>query len=504
MTNLLRSNPWRGNAISRVFGALFYSTNALASPPPPLQSLHRRICWLQDQDLKASIFPILSHWAAEARDVNQLEVQAFIVKLRKSNHFNHALQVSTWMSDELKLSLTPGDVAARIDLISRVHGPDEAEKYFDGVSEQLKGLQAYCALLHCYAQHRLLDKAESVFGKMKELGFEIGIRSYNSMLWLCFRTGNHGRIDVLVKEMEEKGIDYNQGTLMVRLYSYAAISEIGRMEEVLLKMEAHPLVTISWRSYVIAANALSKVGEVDKALTLLRSSEKLISNSTRKIAYEHLLSSYAAIGKRDEVDRISNLYKNLGKCYSYRHMLVAFLKMDNIDGAEKLVEECESESKKFDIQIGNLMVNAYCKKGYLERAKSFVEKLAESGKENVSTWCLLSKGYYRNGCVAEALQAIKKAANLPCQPGWRFNHSTLAACLVYLKENGDVETAHELLSLLTEKGHITTIFCETLKSFVNGETQVLRSIGGEQENHLEDKIQDGELETMDSGAQQCG
>lgn len=133
-------------------------------------------------------------------------------------------------------------------------------------------------------------------------------------------------------------------------------------------------------------------------------------------------------------------------------------------------------------------------------------KLAERGKDDVSTWYLLGKGYHKHGHVSEAVEAITKAANLPCRPGCRFIHSTLAACLEYLKEKGDVEIAHELFRLLTEKGHITITLCETLKDCVNGETQVLRSLVGEEGNHLEvmDTIQDVEKETTDYEAQPHG
>ncbi|KAK9943960.1 hypothetical protein M0R45_009547 [Rubus argutus] len=160
--------------------------------------------------------------------------------------------------------------------------------------------------------------------------------------------------------MEEKGIDDNRKTWMLRLYSYAAISDIDRMEKILLKMEADPLVTINWCGYVAAAKAFMKAGQLEKAFTLLNQSEKLVGKNARRIAYECLLALYAAIGKKDEVYRIWNLYKNMGKFNNngYRSMLKSLVKMDDIVGAEKIVEEWESEFKQFDIQLPNLLVNA--------------------------------------------------------------------------------------------------------------------------------------------------
>jgi hypothetical protein len=93
------------------------------------------------------------------------------------------------MSDEMKLDLSPADVAARLDLISKVRGLEEAEKYFDGVPDRLKGWQAYFCLLHCYTHHRSLEQAESIFWKIKELGFAKGVWCYNTMLTLYSQMG---------------------------------------------------------------------------------------------------------------------------------------------------------------------------------------------------------------------------------------------------------------------------------------------------------------------------
>jgi hypothetical protein len=64
---------------------------------------------------------------------------------------------------------------------------------------------------------------------------------------------------------------------------------------------------------------------------------------TRKVAYEYLLASYASLGNKDEVYRIWNLYKCMGRFHNsgYRSMLMSLVKMDDIDGAEKIVEEWE-------------------------------------------------------------------------------------------------------------------------------------------------------------------
>ena len=63
--------------------------------------------------------PVLEQWLKEGRGVKQPDLQDSINRLRKSNQHNHALQISEWMSDEMKLDLSPADVFARLDLIQK-------------------------------------------------------------------------------------------------------------------------------------------------------------------------------------------------------------------------------------------------------------------------------------------------------------------------------------------------------------------------------------------------
>ncbi|ONH89951.1 hypothetical protein PRUPE_8G026200 [Prunus persica] len=472
MMKLLRSssNPWRGYAISRVFGALFYSTEVLpsSSSSPPFRLLHSRI-W-QIGNPRDSILPVLHQWRVEGGDMKQPKLQGFIRLLRRYRRYGHALQISEWMSDEMKHDLHPGDIAVRLDLTSKVHGLEEAERYFDSIPESLKVLPVYGALLSCYAKHNCLEKAESVFEKMEELGFVKGSSCYNTMLNLYSQMGKHGKVDILVKEMAEKGIDYNVNTLNIRLYSYAATSDVDQMEKLLMKMETDPLVSLDWHGYAAAADAFLKAGQLEKTAALLRKSEQFINRETRKIGYEHLMTSYAAIGSKHEVYRIWELYKNVVGFYNngYRCMLSSLLKMDDIDGAEKIVEEWESGNKFFNIQIPHLLINAYCRKGLLEKAKSYVKKLSEGGKECCRTWALLATTYHMNDRMEEAVETLKMAASSASRPGWKFDNSTLAACFEYLKQKGDVEKAHELLILFRERGHFTTDLCDKIRNYIGG------------------------------------
>ncbi|PQM40309.1 uncharacterized protein Pyn_32222 [Prunus yedoensis var. nudiflora] len=471
---LLASNPWCGHAISRVLGALLYSTEALASSTisssPPFQSLYRRILSVGNRNPRVSVVPMLAQWVKEGRELKQPEIKDFIKQLRKSRRHSQALEVSEWMSDVMKHDLSPGDIAVRLDLISKVRGLQQAERYFDSIPYPFRVVQVYGSLLYCYARRKSVENAEITFGKMKELGFAKGFRDYNVMVSLFFGTGEYEKLHVLVEEMEEKNINYDIHTLKLRMLSYAATGDIDQMEKLLVKMEADPLVTMDWRGYFVAAKACSKAGLLEKTSTLLRRSEQLIDNNTRKIGYGRLMTSHAVIGNKDEVYRIWDLHKNTLGLYNkrYRCMVSSLMKLGDIDGAEKIVQEWESGVKCYDIRIPNLLVTAYCRQGLFEKSKSYVEKLMESGKGNASTFLVLATEYHMNGHMGEAVEAMKNAAKMSSRPGWKFNHSTLYACLKYLKEKRDMKSALEILRLVGKKGNLPKGSWDKLENYVDG------------------------------------
>ncbi|MED6172534.1 hypothetical protein PIB30_050950 [Stylosanthes scabra] len=114
---------------------------------------------------------ILNQWIQHGGQVKHSELQFFIRQLRAHRRFNHALQVSEWMSNERKHHLTSGDISIRLDLIAKVHGLDPAEKYFNSISDSVKDFKVYSALLNCYAQYNYVEKAEAIMQKLKVHAF---------------------------------------------------------------------------------------------------------------------------------------------------------------------------------------------------------------------------------------------------------------------------------------------------------------------------------------------
>ncbi|KAK7290904.1 hypothetical protein RIF29_05677 [Crotalaria pallida] len=478
--------------IFRVSGYSFcYSTQALVSSSSPFSSvLENRI--LKSGDPRTSMIPILNQWVEEeSRYITHSELQNLIMRLSQFRRFTHALQVSEWMSNESRYDLLPGDIAKRLNLISKVHGLEQAKRFFSGIPDAKIGFKVYAALLSCFAEHKSLEEAEAIMKKIKECKPVHITACYNMMLKLYAQVGKYEKLDTLMQEMKEKDI-CNGATFTIRLNAYVAAADIEGMEKLLMWMEADPLATVDWYTYTTAANAYLKAGDFEKAVTMLKKSEQLARGKTRRLAYESLQTMYAAIGNKDEVYRLWDRCKKFKNSHnsSYISMLSSLVKLDDIDGAEKFAEEWESKCTHFDTRIPNMMITAYCKWGLLDKAEAYIKRLLDSGKKlDGSTWDRFACAYRMRNDMEKAVQSMKKAI-LENRPGWRPNPFTLVACIKYAKEKEDLDSALEVLKLCRERGHISIATYDGLASYIHSEipdTKAFDLIKGDY--HLDENIQ---------------
>ncbi|XP_062107336.1 pentatricopeptide repeat-containing protein At2g20710, mitochondrial-like [Humulus lupulus] len=489
------AKPWSAVAISRVVRAFFYSNEAISSSSPRTDTLYHRMSRLGDP--KISMTPVLEQWAQEGRDVKQSELQKIIKQFRKYRRFTQALQISEWLS-EANFGPSSRDIAIHLDLISKVYGLERAEENFNSIPESFRIDKVHGTLLNCYTDKKSLEKAEDLFQKMKKMGFIQTALTYNAMLSLYSRMGKHEKLKILTQEMEQNGIKFDRFTLNIQLNAYAVTSNIEEMEKLLLKIEADHQIALDFHSYFIAANGYLKAGFPEKALIKLNRSEQVIPNKERKIAYERLLTLYAATGKKDEVYRIWNLFKNVGRVYNtgYLSMFSSLVKLDDIDGMEKIFEEWESVNTLFDNRIANLMLSAYCKKGLLEKAFVCVDRLfSNSGYEpDANLWLCLSTQCCIDGEMGKAVECMKKAI-LAGGPRWKVNRTTFVAFLEYLKKEGNMEPAHEILRLLHERGFCSDDFHRKFVEYLNSDKDLGALVAMEADNNKEenDDAVDGKM-----------
>ncbi|PHT43303.1 hypothetical protein CQW23_17328 [Capsicum baccatum] len=429
-------------------------------------ALQKRLLYLSRS--KESIIPILDKWVNEDNPIKYEDFQIIMKQLRAYRRYNHALQMYEWIKKSKDFDLLPRDFAVKLDLVSKAHGLKAAETYFTSIPDDLRTFQVYGALLNCYADANILKKAEDTMQKLKELGYA-GTVAYNVMMTLYAKLGYVEKVQSLLLEMEHNGVSGNLISYNILLNAYASAPDVTEMEKVLMKMEADPLL-ISWSPYTIAAKGYLKAGDTEKAHDSLKKCEHLLKGTKARLAIDMLITLYTSMGKKDDLYRIWEKYKRIVKYNnsSYLCMIRGLEKLDDLDGAEKIFADWEASKVHFDIRIPNLLIIAYCKKGHMEKARSIIEKLVESGKHpNGSTWIRLALGYCVQNDMEKAVETMKKAI-LVSKPGWKPHFHCLASCVKYLQSKGDTQGEEELKDLLRVRG----LFSEGVERSLNTYVEV--------------------------------
>ncbi|XP_049353190.1 protein Rf1, mitochondrial-like [Solanum verrucosum] len=436
--------------------------NPLTSSPK--NALYSRLLYLARS--KESVISVLDKWVTEQNPIKYEDLQIIVRQFRAYRRYNHALQIFEWIKKSKDFDISPRDFAVELDLVSKAHGLEAAETYFTSIPDDLRTYQVYGALLNCYADAKVLKKAEDTMQKLKELAYA-GTVAYNVMMTLYAKLGYLEKLQSLMLEMEDKGIPGDVISYNILLNAYASVPNVTEMEKVLMKMEADPLL-INWSPYTVVAKGYLKAGDIEKANESLKKCENRLKGKREKLGIDMLITLYTSMGNKDDVYRIWNKYNKKVKHHnsSYHCMIRGLEKLDDLDGAEKIFAEWETNRVHFDIRIPNLLISAYCKKGHMEKAISIIEQLEESGKHpNGSTWNRLALGYCVQNDMDKAVDTMKKAI-LASKPGWKPHFHSLASCVKYLQSKGDTQGEEELKDLLRVRGLCSKEFERGLDKYI--------------------------------------
>ncbi|KAG6754855.1 hypothetical protein POTOM_040654 [Populus tomentosa] len=361
-------------------------------------------------------------------------------------------KVSEWMNKKGICIFSPSQHAVQLDLIGRVHGFVSAENYFNNLRDQDKNEKTYGALLNCYVQKRETDKSISHLQKMKEMGFAKSSLSYNDIMCLYTNVGQHEKVPQVLNEMKENNVSPDNFSYRLCMNSYGARGDLEGMEKMLNEMEHQPDIVVDWNSYAVAASSYIKGGLTDKAIDSLKKSETRLDKKDGT-GYNHLISLYAALGKKTEVLRLWNLEKStcerpINK--DYINIMASLVKLDEFEEVEKVLKEWEASGNFYDVRVPNTLIIGYSGKGLYEKAKALLENLTEKGKATLpNIWGKVAAGFFDKNEVAKAFSCMKAALCLYEEnKEWKPNQKVISGILSWLGDEGSAEDAEAFVSSL--------------------------------------------------------
>ncbi|KAD7117911.1 hypothetical protein R6Q59_005068 [Mikania micrantha] len=424
-------------------------------------SLYSKISPLGNPSL--AMTPELDDWIETGKKVRLSEVKQIIHDLRKRRRFHHALEVSEWMNKKGLCAFTPTEHAVQLDLIGKVHGFLEAEKYFNGLTEQDKNDKTYGALLHCYVRQRETEKSLSHFQKMKEKGLVLSPVTYNDIMSLYIHINETNKVRDVLNEMKKNGVFPDNLSYRTCINSYGDEMDIEGMENTLKEMEKDSNIVMDWNTYTVVASCYIAGKLFDKANNTLKKAEKQLVEKDG-LGYNHLISLHARLGNKDDVIRLWGLQKSVCKRQinrDYITIVKSLVRLDEFEEAEKILTEWSSSGNAYDFRVPSFVIYGYLKKGSCDEAKDLLDRLSKDQKATTpDSWGLVALEFLKKGDVRMSVSCLETLFSLQ------------------LKKPIDSKVFERLLDGVGEKAHVQDVelIVQELKKFVKFDREMYHKL----------------------------
>lgn len=359
------------------------------------------------------------------------------------------------MEKQNNIRVSPADHAMRIELIIKVYGLNEAEEYFKYITNSASQKAACLPLLRGYVKERDVSKAEGFMMDLNKLGLIVSPHPFNEMMKLYNATSQFEKVTLVIMEMKRNQIPRNVLSYNLWMSACCEACEVGKAEMVYKELVNDENVEVGWSSLATLANVYVNAGLVDKALLALGNAEKKLS-SNGLLGYFFLITLYSSLKNNEGVLRLWEACKVVGcriTCSNYMCILSCLVKVGNIVEAERVFMEWESNCRKYDIRVSNVLLGAYMRNRLMNKAESLhLHTLERGGCPNYKTWEILMEGWVKCQKMDKAIIAMKKGFAMLKHCDWRPSHGILMAIADYFEKNGNFEDANHYIRVIHHLG----------------------------------------------------
>lgn len=352
------------------------------------------------------------------------------------------LQVSEWISRNSLCTLSPVDYAIHLDLVGVVHGCEAAESYFSNLIDEDKNQKTYGALLNCYVREGLVTKALLHLQRMKDRGYGSSAITYNNLMVLYKKAGQLEKIPEILSEMKQNGVAPNNFSYRTCISSLGERSDLGGIEKILHEMESRTGISMDWNTYSMAAFQFIRANEKEKALAYMKKAEEYLDRDA--LGYNHLISLYAHLEKKDEMMRLWALQKFVCKKRinrDYITILGCLVKIGELETAKTVLDEWVSSCHTYDFRVPNVLLIGYCQKGLTDKSEEILRDIIKRGENPTpNSWSIIASGYLNNKNPEKALECMKRAvAAKEHNSKWMPKPDQVSGLLQWLGEEGGIE-----------------------------------------------------------------
>jgi pentatricopeptide repeat protein len=375
-------------------------------------------------------------------------VPHYVLLNAKSNLSTISLQLLEWVEQSKQLELGERDYASRLDLIAKISGLHKAEQYIEKIPASYRGEIVYRTLLANCSAETNVRKAEQVFNKMKDLGFPVTIFACNQLLLLYKRVDKKKIADVLTM-MEKENVKPSLFTYKLLVDTKGASKDIEGMEKVIESMQREGIEPGQMFQATIAKYYIFN-GHCEKAEAIVGSIEGDDIKQNRA-ACTILLSLYAFLGKKDEVERIWKVCEDNPRVDEFLSAIEAFGRLRDVEKSEKILEDMSSKWKTLSPKFYNALLRVYANQNLFDKGKELVKWMKENGlRIGVPTLDALVKLYVNAGEVEKGDKTLQKLCH---EFKLRPQYNTYVMLLDAYSKKGDIRNSERVFSMLRQMGY---------------------------------------------------
>ncbi|XP_071717050.1 pentatricopeptide repeat-containing protein At5g27460 [Rutidosis leptorrhynchoides] len=396
---------------------------------------------------------VINNWVSNGRKVSIYDLRDISKQLVHRQRYKHALEVMKWMEEQERFKLSEADHALRLELTIKAGTLKEAEDYFAKLRNIASQKASYIHLLNSYVKEKDVQKAESLMIKMSNLGANVTPHPFNAMMKLYISNSQFDLVLCVISEMKQNRIPRNVLSYNLWMSACYEIYGVNHVDKVYNEMIYDKNVKVGWSSLCTMANIYMKSGLVDKAHLALNHAEQKLSTFNH-FGYFFLITNYASLKNKEGVIRVWDACKRVnGKltCANYMCILLSLVKLGDIKEAEKIFVEWESQCRRYDVRVSNILLGAYVRDNLMEKAETLhYNTMEKGGCPNYKTWEILMEGYVRNEDMEKAIFAMKNAVKLLKNCAWRPSPVIIESILEYFVKCGKLEEAEGFVQVLRD------------------------------------------------------
>ncbi|KVI07821.1 pentatricopeptide repeat-containing protein At2g06000-like [Cynara cardunculus var. scolymus] len=301
---------------------------------------------------------------------------------------------------------------------------DEAVSFFENIILRLKCYSpdacTFNIVISALCRAREVDKAFSIFNKMRKFGCFPDLVTYNTLLNGFCRAGNVDKAHELLRETcMVDGCSPNVVTFTSVISGYC---KLGKMEEAMVLFDN--MIGHGIRPNTVTFNVIiDGFGKIGNMVSVLNMYEKMVDLGCTPdvITFTSIIDGHCRLGELqqglkiwDEMNR-RNLYPNI---YTFSILINTLCEKGRLNEACDLLRQLK---KRDDIVPKTFVyipvIDGFCKAGNVDKANAIVKEMEEKRcKPDKVTFTILIIGHCMKGRMIEAISLFQKMLVVGCVP----------------------------------------------------------------------------------------